>query len=126
MRSLAGTTWKLIKSRTVDRSGRQVPSPLGPEPMGALVFEDARLMIMFGDGRPHMPCALSPHGSTACCGSYSFDGHTLAADIDAASRSGLLGEFIRWVRFDGPRQMVSKEISCGVNVITEMTWEQVD
>jgi hypothetical protein len=122
MRSLAGTTWKLIKSRTVDSSGHQVPSALGPEPMGVMVFEDARLMIMVGDGRPHVP----PHGMTAYCGSYSFDGHTLVANIDAASGSGLLGEFIRWVRFDGPRRMVSKQIAGGLNAVTEMTWDRVD
>jgi hypothetical protein len=90
--------------------------------MGVMVFEDARLMIMIGDGRPRVPS----HNMTACCGSYSFDGHTLVADIDAASEPGLLGEFIRWIRFDGTRRMVSKQIAGGLNAVTEMTWDRVD
>jgi hypothetical protein len=98
-------TWKLIKSRTFDSSGHQVPSALGREPMGVMLFENARLMIMIGDGRSR----VAPLGVTACCGSYSFDGHTLVASIDAASGPDLLGEFIRWVRSMAPADGVKAD-----------------
>jgi hypothetical protein len=43
--------WKLVEARAFDDAGHEVPSPLGPEPMGGLFIEAERIMVIVGDGR---------------------------------------------------------------------------
>src|SRR6516162_5935460 len=39
------------QSRAFDDDGHEVPSPMGPEPMGGLFGEAERIMVIAGDGR---------------------------------------------------------------------------
>ena len=54
MQSLVGI-WKLVEARAFDEAGHEVPSPLGPEPMGVLLIEAKRIMVTAGDGRVTLP-----------------------------------------------------------------------
>src|ERR1051326_596248 len=43
MQSLVGI-WKMVEARAFDDAGNEMPSPLGPEPMGVLLIEAERIM----------------------------------------------------------------------------------
>ena len=47
--------WKLVEARAFDDAGHEVPSPLGPKPMGGLFVEAERIMVIVGDGRVTLP-----------------------------------------------------------------------
>jgi hypothetical protein len=53
-RALSGSG-KVVEVRALDEVGHEVPSPLGPEPMGVVLIEGERVMVMVGDGRVTLP-----------------------------------------------------------------------
>lgn len=107
MQTLLGT-WRLIEGHALDQSGNQLPSPLGPEPMGIAEFGSDRVMAVFGDGRLSLPPDAKNRIMIAYSGAYSFDGNELVTCVDAASDPALVGtEQVRQVKFDGARLVVS-------------------
>jgi len=54
MPSLVGVS-KLVEARAFDDVGQEVPSPLGPHPMGVAIIDAERIMAMAGDGRTALP-----------------------------------------------------------------------
>src|SRR5215469_10373055 len=73
MQSMVGI-WKLVEARAFDDAGHEVPSPLGPEPMGGLFVEAERIMVIAGDGRVTLPPEAAKRGFVAYSGTYTFDG----------------------------------------------------
>jgi hypothetical protein len=67
MGSLVGA-WKLISARAFDEAGRELPSPLGPQPMGVAIFDSERGMAMAADGRPDLPPKQSGHSPLTAVG----------------------------------------------------------
>jgi hypothetical protein len=59
MPSLVGV-WKLVETRAFDDVGQEVPSPLGPHPMGVGIIDAERIMVVGGDGRTALPPRLRP------------------------------------------------------------------
>lgn len=80
---LAGT-WRLVAARALDRDGREIGLPYGPEPMGRLILtEGGRMLAVLCDGRsalePDEPRAYASYG-----GSYEIIGNELVTTVDIA------------------------------------------
>ena len=58
MPSLVGI-WKLVEARVFNHSGEELPSPLGPQPMGIAIFDAQRAIATAGDGRVTLPPDVS-------------------------------------------------------------------
>jgi hypothetical protein len=89
MPSLVGV-WKLVEARAFDEAGRDVPSPLGPRPMGVAIIDAERIMAMGGDGRAELP-PEAKRAFVAYCGKYAFDGSKLVTRVDGASSPEMTG-----------------------------------
>jgi Lipocalin-like domain len=126
MHNLTGV-WKLIEARAFDEAGRELPSPLGPEPMGVAVFGAARGMAMAGDSRANLPPEVD-RAFAAYCGNYTFDGTELTTRVDGASSSDMLVDQVRQIRFDSPARMTVTPVSrlFGRSAGLEMVWERVE
>lgn len=98
--------WKLVEARAFDDAGHEVPSPLGPEPMGGLFIEAERIMVIVGDGRITLPPDVPTHAFVAYSGPYTCDGTRYVCHPDGASSPELFAEQIRAVRFESPTCMV--------------------
>jgi hypothetical protein len=125
MPSLVGV-WKLVEARAFDDAGRELPPPLGPQPMGLAFFEAERMVGIIGDARNRVPAEGPARPFIAYTGSYSFDGEVLITKADDASRPELIVEQVRKVRFDGPDRMTVIPTSGvpGYNGI-KVVWERV-
>ena len=111
MNRLAGTVWKLIAARAFDSAGHELPSPLGPQPLGVAIFEVERLIATAADGRPSLP-PDTPGRAFACyTGRYTFDGTTLTTSVDAASSPDMLADQVRRIRFESETRMVVEPVT---------------
>jgi hypothetical protein len=54
MQSLIGT-WRLIEACAFDEDGNALPPPLGPKPMGIILYEAERMVVAVCDGRLAVP-----------------------------------------------------------------------
>lgn len=125
MESLVGV-WKLVEARAFDHAGQEVPSPLGPQPMGTVFFEAERMVGIIGDARASVPVEGPARSFIAYTGTYSFDGEVLVTKTDDASRPELIVEQVRKVRFDGPDRIMIVPTSgrAGYNG-TRTVWERL-
>jgi len=67
MPSLVGI-WKLVEARVFNDSGEELPSPLGPQPMGIAIFDAQRAIATAGDGRVTLPPDVSKRVFAATAG----------------------------------------------------------
>ena len=109
MPSLIGV-WKLVEARAFDDAGREVPSPLGPHPMGVAVIDTDRIMAMAGDGRTTLPPEVQ-RAFAAYCGRYTFDGTKAVTHVDGASSPEMMEDQVRHIRFDGSSRMIVVPVS---------------
>lgn len=126
MRSLRGTMWRLIEAHTFDGAGNKL-LPLGPQPIGFVIFEAERMLAAVADGRALLPpTGTPPRFFIAYTGTYTFDGVELITRADTASAPELLADQIRRIRFESTTRMVVEAIS-GVTGQrgTEVVWERV-
>ena len=126
MGNLTGA-WKLVGARAFDEAGREVPSPLGPEPMGLLLVEAERMMVMVGDGCATVAPGPPSRAFLAYTGNYQFDGKVAVTRVDGASRSNALADQVRQISFQGPDRMVIVPLSpvLGRKSGLELTWERL-
>jgi hypothetical protein len=110
MQSLVGI-WKLVEAHASDEAGHEVPSPLGPEPMGVLLIEAERIMVTAGDGRVTLPPEAPKRAFVAYSGPYTFDGTKYVCHVDSASSPEMFVDQIRRVRFESPTRMVVHPLS---------------
>ena len=103
--------WKLVEARAFDDAGHEVPSPLGPEPMGGLFVEVERIMVIVGDGRITLPPDAPKRAFVAYSGPYTFDGTRYVCYPDSASSPELLADQIRAARFESPTRVVVHPLS---------------
>jgi hypothetical protein len=102
MQSLAGATWKLIEARALDDAGDELPPPLGPQPMGIVIFGGERMMVGVGDGRTSLP------------------------PDDGASSPDLLRDQVRHIEFEGTARFVATPVSgLARNAGLRLVWERV-
>ncbi len=127
MASLVGV-WKLVEAHAFDNSGRELPSPLGPRPMGIAIFDAERAIATAGDGRVTLPSDVPERKFAAYCGRYSFDGTELVTLVDGASSPDMFTDQVRHIRFDSPTRMVvvPKSRLFGLGGGLELVWERVD
>jgi hypothetical protein len=118
--------WKLVEARALGEDGNELPSPLGPQPMGIAIFDAGRSMAMACNGSATLPPATK-RAFAAYCGAYSFDGTKLVTKVDGASGPDLLEDQVRQIRFDTPTRMtvipVSRLFDRGAGL--ELVWERV-
>jgi hypothetical protein len=105
LHSLVGI-WKLVEGRAFDDAGHEVPSPLGPEPMGGLFAEAEQSMVIVGDGCITLPPDAPKRAIVAYSGPFTFDGTRYVCHPDSASSPELLADQIRGVRFESPTRLV--------------------
>ncbi len=101
MQTLLGM-WKLIEARAYDETGQETPSPLGPAPMGFVLFEAERMLGAVADGRPAMPPDAPQRAFFSYTGAYQFDGETLITRVDGASSPDGFADQVRQITFQGP------------------------
>ncbi len=125
MQTLAGTMWRLIEARRFDEADHEI-QPIGPNPMGFVLFEADRMMAAVVDGRTEQPPGIEPRFFAAYSGTYRFDGEQLVTQADSASNPSLLSDQVRHIRFVSATRMIATPIS-GVTgqTGTEFTWERV-
>jgi hypothetical protein len=126
MPSLVGI-WKLVECRAFDDAGGELPSPLGPQPMGVAIIDGERIMAMGSDGRVELP-QETKRAFVAYCGRYTFDGTKLATRVDGASGPDMMEDQVRHIRFDGSKRMVAVPVSrlFGRGGGLELVWERCD
>ena len=89
MPDLVGT-WRLVGVVAHDLEGRPLPLPYGPQAIGRIVFTaDQRMMAALSDGRADLPTGTKREYG-GYCGDYTFDGTTLATNVDVAPNPALL------------------------------------
>jgi Lipocalin-like domain len=125
MSSLVGV-WKLVEARAFDDAGQELPPPLGPKPMGIVLFKTERMVGAIGDSEASLPNEAAARFFAAYTGTYQFDGEVLVTKADDASKPELIVEQVRRVRFDGPNRIMVVPTSGmlgynGINVV----WERV-
>ena len=125
MSSLVGV-WKLVEAHAFDDAGQEVPSPLGPHPMGIAIINSERIMAMAGDGRTE-PSPEARRAFAAYCGRYTFDGTKAITHVDGASSPEMMEDQVRHIRFDGPSRMVVAPMSrlFGQSGGLELVWERL-
>jgi hypothetical protein len=108
MQSLVGT-WKIIEARAFDDDGHEVPSPMGPEPMGGVFVEAERIMVIAGDGRTTLRPDAPKRAFVAYSGPYTFDGTRYVCH--SGSSPEMFIDQIRHVRFESPTRTVVHPLS---------------
>ena len=125
MQSLVGV-WKLVEAHAFDASGQEVPSPMGPEPLGVAIFTAECALATGCDGRS----TLSPDAKrafVAYCGPYTFDGTEYVCRVDGASSPDLFPDQVRQVRFESLTRMIVIPMSrlFGEGAGLELTWDRL-
>jgi hypothetical protein len=126
MKSLSGTMWRVTEARAFDNAGHKL-LPLGPHPIGFVVFEAERMIGALGDGRTSLPLGAPPRFFVAYTGTYKFNGVELITQADDASKPELIIEQVRHVRFESETCMVAVPVSGlpGQQSGIEVVWERV-
>jgi len=126
MQTLIGM-WKLMQTRAYDEMGRDMPSPLGPAPMGFVLFEAERMIATVADGRADMPHDTLHRAFVSYTGRYRFDGETLVTPVDGASSPNGLSDQVRRVTFQGQNRIVVVPLSRVLDrdAGLELIWERV-
>ena len=125
MQTLAGTMWRLVEARRFDEAGRDM-QPIGPNPVGFILFEADRFLGAVVDGRAGLPPGTEPRFFVAYSGMYRLDGDQIVTQADSASSPSLLADQVRRIRFVSATRMIVTPIS-GIpgQTGTELTWERV-
>ena len=125
MQGLVGTMWRVIEARSFDEVGRKL-LPLGPHPIGFVIFEAERMLGAIVDGSASLPPDAPPRIFLAYTGHYRFNGSELITRADDASKPELIVDQVRRIRFESESQMVAVPVS-GVPGQTgiEGVWERV-
>jgi hypothetical protein len=125
--SIVGT-WRLVETKAHDDTGKTLPRPYGPEPMGLVTFQaDGRMMAVLCDGRASLP-SDEPRQFMSYAGNYRFDGSTLVTKVDASSDASRIGgEQVRQVRFERGRMLLNppRRLFAGMMQHQELAWERV-
>ena len=126
MQGLIGA-WKLIGARAFDETGAELPPPLGPNPLGLVLFEDERMIAAVSDGRPAMPPGATQRAFLSYTGAYTFDGEKLVTRVDGASSPEGLADQARRITFQAPNRMLVVPLSrvLGRSSGLELTWERI-
>ena len=127
MQALSGTMWKVVEASAADDQGREVPSPLGQNPLGFVVFEVDRMVVAVTDARP--AAVVGPSRTLlSYTGPYHFDGVELVTRADATSRPDMAKEQVRDIRFenDGTRMIVTPKAGLpGHAAGVTFVWERI-
>ena len=126
MQTLVGT-WKLMEARAFDEMGNEAPSPLGPAPMGLVLFEAERMIGVVADGRSAMPPDSPQRAYLSYAGSYRFDGETLVTRVDGASSPDGFADQVRRITFKGPNRIVVVPLSRVLDRSSglELVWDRI-
>ncbi|MGK7866520.1 lipocalin-like domain-containing protein [Falsiroseomonas sp. E2-1-a20] len=116
-------TWKLLEARAYDVDGTDLPPPLGPEPMGVILYGPERIMVTLGDGRRDAP---APRAFNAYAGRYDFDGETLVIHVDSASSPESMTKQVRRLIFETPDRYVAVPLTpfFGIGSGLKHTWQR--
>jgi Lipocalin-like domain len=118
MQSLVGV-WKLVEVHAFGESGRDVASPVGPQPLGVAIINAERVMAMAGDGRA---TEVANRAFAAYSGNYTFDGTKAVTRVDGASSPAMLEDRVRHIRFDSPARMTMIPASACLVAVMVLNW----
>ena len=105
MQNLSGTMWRVVEATGADEEGREVPSPIGQNPLGFVVFEADRMVVAVTDARP--AAVVGPSRMLlSYTGPYHFDGAELVTRADATSRPDMATEQVREIHLETDTRMV--------------------
>jgi len=127
VQSLIGL-WKLIEAHAFDEKGVELPPPLGPTPMGVVLFEAERMVGVIGDGRPAMASEAAPRAFFSYAGSYVFDGEKLVTRVDGASSPDGFADQVRRVTFETPNRILVVPLSRVLDRSSglQLIWDRVN
>ena len=121
-------TWRLVSTEGRDDTGKMLPQPYGPKPMGLVVFAaNGRMLAALCDGRGSLPDGV-PRQFVSYAGNYSFDGTTLTTRVDASSEASRVGgDQVRSVSFDNGRLVLkpSRRLFAGTMQHQTLVWERI-
>jgi hypothetical protein len=123
MQSLVGT-WRLIEDRAFDESGNEMPPPLGPNPMGIILYDAERMIVVVCDGRLTMPESTTERSFVSYAGAYQFDGEKLVVRVDGASSPAGFADQVRQISFCEPNRYVATLVD-GSSGRRKLTWERI-
>ena len=126
MQTLIGM-WKLIQARAFDEKGHDIASPLGPAPIGFVLFEAERMIGAVADGRPTAPQEPRQRAFFSYTGNYQFDGDKLVTVVDGASSPEGFADQVRQVTFQGANRIVVVPLSRVLDHASglQLIWERV-
>jgi hypothetical protein len=126
VQSLIGL-WKLTEARAFDEEGVELPPPLGPNPIGVVLFEAERMVGVIGDGRSAMAAEAAPRAFFSYAGSYVFDGDKLVTRVDGASSPDGFADQVRRVTFQTPSRILVVPLSRVLDRSSglQLIWERV-
>jgi hypothetical protein len=121
-------TWRLVRAKAHDASGKELPTPYGGQGIGRIVFNaDGRMAVMMIDGRADLP-AGEKREFGGYCGTYTYDGKQLVTHVDCAPDPGRIGsDQVRGVRFEGGL-MILRPPPRGQGATLEqreLTWQKI-
>lgn len=126
MASLLGR-WKLIEARAFDEAGNELKPPLGQNPMGLILYEAERMMVVVCDGSPTGTAETAQRAFVSYIGSYQFDGETLVVRVDGASNPDLFVDQVRRISFEGPDRYMAVPLSPeGRSSGLKLTWKRIN
>jgi len=97
--------WRLVSSQAWDAAGHPAPAPYGSHPMGQIMFSQGRMLAVLCNGDDGVP--LGGRGFSSYGGTYTFDGSTLAVQVDVASDPSRIGGVqVRGVEMRGERMLL--------------------
>jgi hypothetical protein len=126
MQSLIGT-WKLVEACAFDENGKILSPPLGPKPMGIILYEAERMVVAVCDGRLIMPHGAAKRTFSSYTGKYNFDGEKLTVRVDGASSPDGFADQVRRIVFESSNRYVAVPLMpvLGRSSGLKLTWDRI-
>jgi hypothetical protein len=112
---------KLVEAHAFDDTRRELPPPLGPQPMGIVLVEVERMVAAIS------ATIGSSRRLIAYTRTHHFDGVELVTQVEGASKPELFLQQVRRIRFESPTRMVAVLVSgvTGSFRRVVIVWERV-
>ena len=97
---------------------------LALNPMGIILYDAERMIVVVCDGRRTMPDGATERSFISYAGAYKFDGEKLVVRVDGASSPAGFADQVRQISFREPNRYVATLVD-GNSVRRDLTWERI-